>query len=146
MKNWLKLVMFAFVILSLFAGVPLFATRWLNDSGEGIQETFSKIGDEAQRSRQLEVNLEATVHRMKQKQAAVDAVIAGQLTLSQAADTFLSLHAGDIDASLPGATPEARARHSVLAWIRSTLAARGDEAEVLIKTIESEESRSPGII
>jgi hypothetical protein len=110
-----------------------------------LADLLRKMQEVSVRSDQLQVEQEETLGRVTAKREAVAAVIAGRLTLREAAHRF-----HDLDEACPnfnraefrrshlGATDEERYRRAVVEYVRQELQARPEQGQEVLRRLEVE--------
>jgi hypothetical protein len=125
----------------LFPALPASLGLDLHDFSNNVR-TLQEAGA---RSEALQAHQEETLARTAAKQDAVAAVIAGQLTLREAAARFRSVDEAcpkfrhDLFCRAnPGATDEERYRNVVLEYVRQTLQVRPGGGQDILRRLEAE--------
>jgi hypothetical protein len=110
-----------------------------------LSELLRKMQEEGLRSDQLDAEGEAALARLAAKQEAVEAVIAGRLTVAEAAARFRSLDEAwpkfkrdEFRRSQPGATDDERYRNAVVEYVRQVLQDRSGAGRDVLLAPDSE--------
>jgi hypothetical protein len=145
MCPWTRHLMSLSLLLAVLAGAR---TQWfdaLTGSWAALAEARQVSERERQRLQQLESKDGVAVRRMELKNVVVRQLIAGDLTLAEAAAWFKYVNErprGGEDRyreRFPAATAEEAACRQVISWVRAELHATApSQAEALVRRLEAE--------